>query len=355
MPTRGPLGFLPHKVMPYRRYWLVIGVVIFAVYLASIVFYSRTLPTVITPEGQPPNGVAVYVVMNEARLATDRLSVDLVIYLGEELLDVTGPVPVAAQDVTVRVEVVLGRTDFTIARGEPVPLIASTTLYMSGAPYTYPFDNYFSRVLIDAKQVTEQGQVTPLPAIAQFLVPEGFVGWRISYMYPASESLTPEAIAAIFEEPPVTGRVQDVPRVLEGQNWGILELHRSWSTIGISILILVLMVLLTTLSLLTSRSVLNGKKELNIGMAGFLAALLFAMPALRNLLPGAPPIGSWIDILIFFWVEIAVMISLASFVLYWWRKAPPPKKEEAAQETTDAGAEAPEEGAKAPVEAAKAT
>ncbi len=342
MATRGPQTFLHHKVLPYGRSRLVIGIVIVAVYFASILFYVRTLPDQADStfeENIPPNGVAVYVITNEVKFATDRLTADLEIDLGDELSDTTGPVRVAAQEVTVAIRPILGKSEFTIAPGTPLPVIASTTLFMTGAPYTYPFDTYQAVVQTAAQEIQEDGTRTELPILTQILVPEGFVGWRIQTQYPATQAGLDD-VFAIYGGEAGSGEIQSRPTSLEGQNWGSLELRRAWSTVAISILILFLMVLLTALSLLTSRAVQIGKKELNIGMAGWLAALLFAMPALRNLLPGAPPIGSWIDILIFFWVEIAVMISLASFVLYWLRKGPaPPPVEETASETSEEPAE----------------
>jgi hypothetical protein len=322
---------------------MVIGIVIVAVYFASIFFYVRTLPDEAdsTFEATPPNGVAVYVITNEVKFATDRLTADLEINLGDELSDTTGPVRVAAQEVTVTIGPILGKSEFTIAPGTPLPVIASTTLFITGAPYTYPFDTYQAVVQTAAQAMQEDGTRIEFPILTQMLVPEGFVGWRIQTLYPATQAGLDDVFAFVGEEAG-PGEIQSRPTSLEGENWVALELRRAWSTVAISILILILMVLLTALSLLTSRAVQIGKKELNIGMAGWLAALLFAMPALRNLLPGAPPIGSWIDILIFFWVQIIVMISLASFVLYWLRKGPaPPSVEEPATESSKEPAEPP--------------
>jgi hypothetical protein len=41
-----------------------------------------------------------------------------------------------------------------------------------------------------------------------------------------------------------------------------------------------------------------------------LTAMLFALLPIRGFLPGDPPIGSWIDILVFFWVEGTIMICV---------------------------------------------
>lgn len=338
MATRGQSSILRHKVLPYGRSRRVIAIIVIISYIASIIFYVRTLPDEVdsTFVEAPSDGVIVYVIMNEAKFSTDRLTADVQIVLGSDLLDVTGPAPVAGRDVTVTLEPVVGQAEFTIPRGTPIPVIASTTLFMRGAPYTYPFDTYQTFFVTTAQERGEDGTLTELPTVAQMLVPEGFVGWRIQTLYPSTAEAINVLLEALYEGRAGPAGSQNAPSTLEGANVATLELRRAWSTVAISILILFLMVLLTALSLATSRAVQIGKKELNIGMAGWLAALLFAMPALRNLLPGSPPIGSWIDILVFFWVEIAVMISLASFVLYWLRNGPaPPAKDEEATDTAE--------------------
>jgi hypothetical protein len=48
---------------------------------------------------------------------------------------------------------------------------------------------------------------------------------------------------------------------------------------------------------------------------GWMAATLFALVSLRNAAPGAPPIGSLIDYMAFFWAELIVAASLVAAVL----------------------------------------
>ncbi len=55
-------------------------------------------------------------------------------------------------------------------------------------------------------------------------------------------------------------------------------------------------------------------------MFSWLAALLFALPPLRNAMPSAPPIGSLSDFMAFFWAEGIVALSLATVVFAWLRR-----------------------------------
>ncbi|MGA7085071.1 MAG: DUF4436 family protein, partial [Pseudolabrys sp.] len=59
---------------------------------------------------------------------------------------------------------------------------------------------------------------------------------------------------------------------------------------------LVMMVCALTISSL----VFLGLRRIEVTLIGALGAMIFALPALRNALPGAPPLGVRADILIFF-------------------------------------------------------
>lgn len=58
-----------------------------------------------------------------------------------------------------------------------------------------------------------------------------------------------------------------------------------------------------------------GRRGLVWPAFGWMAATLFALVSLRNAAPGAPPIGSLIDYMAFFWAELIVAASLVAAVL----------------------------------------
>jgi hypothetical protein len=64
-------------------------------------------------------------------------------------------------------------------------------------------------------------------------------------------------------------------------------------------------------------------------VASWITALLFALLPLRNSLPGSPPLGSWIDILMYFWVVAVVMVSLAFVTGLLLTRAKGPVEEDA--------------------------
>jgi len=57
-------------------------------------------------------------------------------------------------------------------------------------------------------------------------------------------------------------------------------------------------------------------------LVGALCAIVFALPVLRNVLPGSPPLGVWADTFVFLWAELAVVFSLALMILAWARSGP---------------------------------
>jgi Domain of unknown function (DUF4436) len=54
-------------------------------------------------------------------------------------------------------------------------------------------------------------------------------------------------------------------------------------------------------------------------LIGALAAIAFALPVLRNTMPGSPPLGVSADVWVFLWTELAVVFALALMVFKWAR------------------------------------
>ncbi|MDQ1250918.1 MAG: hypothetical protein QG597_5298 [Actinomycetota bacterium] len=104
----------------------------------------------------------------------------------------------------------------------------------------------------------------------------------------------------------------------------VVKLARNGSTMTIVVLWLTAMVVLTGLALVVARAVATRRRRIEATMASWFAALLFAMVPLRTNLPGAPPIGVWIDFLVFLWVILGLMVALAVFIGSWLRYSRPP-------------------------------
>lgn len=63
------------------------------------------------------------------------------------------------------------------------------------------------------------------------------------------------------------------------------------------------------------------RKSAGSTLMGALAGMLFALPAMRYAMPGAPPLGVRADLLVFLWAELAVALALLLFVIVWAQPA----------------------------------
>ena len=84
------------------------------------------------------------------------------------------------------------------------------------------------------------------------------------------------------------------------------------------------MLVMMLCALIIGSLVFVGIRRIEVTLIGALAAVIFALPALRNALPGAPPLGVRADIFIFFWAELGAVIALCLFIAAWARRGAPP-------------------------------
>jgi hypothetical protein len=66
-----------------------------------------------------------------------------------------------------------------------------------------------------------------------------------------------------------------------------------------------------------------GIRRLDTTLAAVLSAMTFSLPALRNIMPGTPPLGVVADSLVFLWAELAVVVGLTLVIITWARSSPP--------------------------------
>ncbi|GGC58872.1 DUF4436 family protein [Chelatococcus reniformis] len=91
-----------------------------------------------------------------------------------------------------------------------------------------------------------------------------------------------------------------------------------------SITIYAAMVVLTLCALSIGSLVFIGFRKIEATLVGAMGAMVFALPALRNALPGAPPLGIRADVLVFFWAEIGAVVALSLFIAAWVRRGSRP-------------------------------
>jgi hypothetical protein len=99
-----------------------------------------------------------------------------------------------------------------------------------------------------------------------------------------------------------------------------IRIARPASYIVIAIAVYSAMALLGISGLTIGSLAFLGIRRIEATLTGTLGAMVFAIPALRAALPGTPPLGGHADVLVFVWVELAVIIGLMLFVLTWARR-----------------------------------
>lgn len=96
-----------------------------------------------------------------------------------------------------------------------------------------------------------------------------------------------------------------------------LEFQRAFSTKVFALVLLVLVVLLSGLALAVGLLVATRRRRVEVALMTYAASLLFALPALRQYLPNAPPIGASIDIYLYLWVIVAAIAAITLIVTSW--------------------------------------
>jgi Domain of unknown function (DUF4436) len=96
------------------------------------------------------------------------------------------------------------------------------------------------------------------------------------------------------------------------------DIHRTTDAKFYAIFIIALMWLLALAGVVMA-VILIGRKDQEVGPDHlvYLAALLFAFPLMRTLLPGNPPLGILADFAGYFWAEVIVGITLLALLVTW--------------------------------------
>ena len=187
---------------------------------------------------------------------------------------------------------------------------------LDGDAWSYPFDSYRTTILVTATEVDPSGKaVREVPVVGGIRSPRGLVGWQIERVdtdVPAEQSSLSQLNSVSNGLLTGTGAEGLLVKV---------NISRAHSTILMTALLLTLMVMLAVGSVALARVARQAHRAVNPAYVSSVAALLFALIPIREFLPGAPPLGSWIDILVFFWVVIVLMLVLISIIYTHVRRA----------------------------------
>lgn len=112
----------------------------------------------------------------------------------------------------------------------------------------------------------------------------------------------------------------DLDPGMSGAPLSVVTFHRAFSTQVFALLLLGLSIILALCSVIAGVLVGTNRRRLEVTMLSWAAALLFALPLLRNYLPNAPPVGASIDIYVYLWVIVAAVTGLVMLVVAWIRQ-----------------------------------
>ena len=162
-------------------------------------------------------------------------------------------------------------------------------VWSGGSIGDYPFDRYHGHISVSASPTAEGA-----PQSVRVIVWPVMSNWTI-----AAQQANPL---------PSSGVSLDI------------EVTRPAPFIVIAIAVYTAMALVGLSGLTIGALIFLGVRRTEATLIGSLAAMVFAVPALRGALPGVPPLGGHADVLVFVWVELAVIIGLTLFVITWARR-----------------------------------
>ncbi|HEX9168481.1 MAG TPA: DUF4436 family protein [Roseiarcus sp.] len=183
--------------------------------------------------------------------------------------------------------------EMKLAAGDHVATSTFEVDLNEGSVSRYPLDSYvaqFGVALMDGKS----SQNLPV----QVTIWEGVLGYRLN----------------TTAEP--AGEPDDVQLTLAIARSGAFALF-AFCAYGA-------MVALALCALVIGALTFAGVRRAEMSQIGSLAAMAFALPVLRDALPGRPPLGVQADMWVFLWTELVVVLALALAVFQWARTGPSP-------------------------------
>lgn len=235
--------------------------------------------------------------LEELKTVANRLTVNVLVYPGDSLYDKR--FDVLTSDIAVRLYPRSELGDLRFPAGQ-TPAQVSTTIEAHGDPGNWPFDTYKTEELSADVLVGSGDNRRKVPARVE--VTGSLDGWD------ATVSRVREASG------PASARAHDNPDV-------IVELERAKGPLIFDLGICVVLISLPTLALLVAVPMALGRRKFLPPFATWYAANLFAIVPLRNILPGSPPPGAWIDQAIVQWVLIALTVAMALYIVAWVRQS----------------------------------
>jgi hypothetical protein len=277
----------------------------FAILVAVIVVYVLSLIAVhLLAKSAPPlpavdlskveaEDSVVQVRLEKLDTVANRLTVNVLVYPKDSLYDKNFGVLTTDAAVRLYPENDLGDLQYPVGKA---PAQVSTTIGAQGDPGNWPFDSYKTDVV--AADVFTGSGPNREKAPARVEVTGKLDGWDAT-------------VTRVHDPDDPNPNVQDNV---------IITLHRAKGPLIFDVGICLVLIALPVLALWVAIPVALGRTSFLPPMTTWYGAMLFAIVPLRNILPGSPPYGSWIDQAIVLWVLIGLVAAMALFLVGWWRQ-----------------------------------
>jgi Domain of unknown function (DUF4436) len=271
---------------------IIVGVAV--VYVLSLLGY-HWLATAPGPLPDPvlntADGTVVLMRFEQLHTVANRLDVKVLVMPDDSMINKR--LNVLNTDTSVRLfpQNDLGDLQYPVGK---LPAQVATTIEAHGDPSDWPFDSYKTDV-IQADVLIGSGENRVLKP-GRVEVTGKLDGWDV-------------AATRVARNPSDPDRPDNV----------VITLHRAKGPLVFDLGICLVLITLPTLALFVAIQMLTGRRQFLPPFSTWYAAMLFAVVPLRNILPGTPPAGSWIDQAVVIWVLIALATALVLYICAWYR------------------------------------
>ncbi|GBG36963.1 DUF4436 domain-containing protein [Mycobacterium montefiorense] len=241
------------------------------------------------------NDTIVQLRLDDFKTTANRLKVDVLVYPPDSLYDKR--FDVLNTDVAVRLYPTNDLGDLQFPKGK-APAQVETTIEAHGDPANWPFDTYRTEKISADTFIGSGDDRKKIPARVE--VTGGLDGWDVD-------------VNRVDETSDVNSRGLDDAQL-------VITMKRAKGPLVFDMFICIVLITLPTLALLVAIPMAMGKRKFVPPFGTWYAAMLFAIVPLRNILPGSPPPGSWIDQAVVQWVLIALVVAMSLYIFSWVRQ-----------------------------------
>ena len=246
--------------------------------------------------GVPANEARIELYLQPMIIDPVNETMEVRISTGPALLDVDTPTTIADRDLVLMIERGSNTERVQIRAHQPFPEVTFGFDLHDGSIRDYPLDNYVSVIRLACFEAGHEGPGAALPA--HVMSWEGVLGFSV--------------------------HGQEVAASRAGELQLRFSVNRTGAVKFFGLLAYCGMIVLAMCALTAGTLVFVGIRRIEVTLLGALGAIVFALPVMRNALPGAPPLGVRADVLMFFWAELVAVIALSLFISAWARRGAQP-------------------------------